>query len=296
MSLERRIFVIHGRDRNARRQFYSFLRSIGLHPIEWSEALAEATGGAPLISDALDQAIGPRRAIIVLLTPDDITYLKSEHADDVDDPDSRPSGQARPNVLFEAGMAFGRFPEHTIVVEFGKVRRFTDLDGRYRVRLDNSPESRNKLAQRLKSIGCEVDLSGSDWITAGDLTPPVSALPSALPPKAAAAVSRPEGSGTPVFTGDPGKWKIKFSGFEVNPEKRSPLTVHGEVTNHHGAVLTLILRATFYATDRIIGSARGAVDDLAQEECRPFELTTWDDLDEFTRIHVQVDMGFSPQS
>ncbi len=295
MSLGRRVFVIHGRDRNARRQFYSFLRSIGLHPIEWSDALAEATEGSPLISEMLDGAIGPQRAIIVLLTPDDITYLKSEHADDADDPDSRPSGQARPNVLFEAGMAFGRFPEHTIVVEFGKVRRFTDLDGRYRVQLDNSPEKRNKLAQRLKSIGCEVDLSGSDWLTAGDLTPPTSALPSASPPKPT-TVSRLEGSGTPVFSSAPGEWKIEFDGFEVNPWKRSPLIVHGAVTNRHGSVLTLILGATFYAADRIIGSARGAVDDLAQEERRAFELTTWDDLDEFTRVHVQVDMGFSPQS
>ncbi|MGW5714747.1 TIR domain-containing protein [Amycolatopsis sp. NPDC003865] len=292
MSLERRVCVIHGRDRNARRQFYSFLRSIGLHPIEWSDALAEATGGAPLISDALDKAIGPRRAIIVLLTPDDVTYLKPEHADDAADPDAQPTGQARPNVLFEAGMAFGRFPEHTVVVEFGRVRRFTDLDGRYRVRLDNSAESRNKLAQRLRSIGCEVDLSGSDWITAGDLTPPTTA-PTSPRPETTTALSPLPASSELEFTSNPGKWSIEIGSFDVNPEKRSPLIVHGEVTNHHEAVLTLILKATFYAGNRIIGSARGAVDDLVQGECRAFELNTWDDLGAFTRVHVHVDTGFA---
>ncbi|WP_410667631.1 TIR domain-containing protein [Amycolatopsis sp. cmx-4-68] len=294
MSLERRVFVIHGRDKRARKEFYSFVRAIGLHPIEWSDALTDATGGAPLISDALDKAIGPDRAIIVLLTPDDITALKHEHADDADDPDIQPAGQARPNVLFEAGMAFGRYPQHTVVVEFGKVRRFTDLDGRYRVRLDNSAESRNMLAQRLRSIGCDVDLAGSDWVTAGDLTPPTTATSSLSPPVAAATTTvRSDSSGAVVFTSNVGKWRLELGGFQVNPRKQSPLVVHGEVMNRHGRVLTLVLKATLYAGDRIVGSADGVVNDLAEEERRAFELTTWDELEEFSRVHVHVDTGFS---
>ena len=33
-----------------------------------------------------------------------------------------------------------------------------------------TPEKRNDLAQRLKTAGCEVDTSGTDWLKAGDFT------------------------------------------------------------------------------------------------------------------------------
>lgn len=74
-------------------------------------------------------------------------------------------------------MAFGRHPDRTILVEMGKVRAFSDVEGRHAVRLDNDQRNRKELAQRLETAGCEVDLSGDDWLTAGDLTaPPVPAV------------------------------------------------------------------------------------------------------------------------
>ncbi|MFJ1765532.1 TIR domain-containing protein [Amycolatopsis sp. NPDC088138] len=290
MSLERHVFVIHGRDKRARREFYTFLRAIGLQPIEWSRALAEVKDGSPLISAALDEAIGPDRAIIVLLTPDDVAYLKREHADDEVDPDLQPTGQARPNVLFEAGMAFGRYPEHTVLVEFGKVRSFTDIDGRFRVRLDDSAEKRNLLAHRLKDVGCEVDLSGSDWLKAGDLVPPTTET----------TRTRQTGKATPTppdvvdieISSNPGKWNIELGNFTVDPHKRSPLTVRGEITNlDDDAELTLNLKGTLYFEDRPVGSVTGTVQDLSGGERRAFELTEWDVTQKFTRVHVHVDLG-----
>jgi hypothetical protein len=53
------------------------------------------------------------------------------------------------------------------------MRAFTDVAGRHAVRLNNSAETRKDLAQRLRIAGCEVNLDGSDWLTAGDLTPPL---------------------------------------------------------------------------------------------------------------------------
>lgn len=35
----RKVFVIHGRNESARKGLFDFLRSIGLDPIEWSEAI-----------------------------------------------------------------------------------------------------------------------------------------------------------------------------------------------------------------------------------------------------------------
>jgi hypothetical protein len=59
-----------------------------------------------------------------------------------------------------------------VLVEFGHVRPFSDVAGRHVVRLDNSAERRKDLAQALNNAGCDVDTTGTDWLTAGDLRPP----------------------------------------------------------------------------------------------------------------------------
>lgn len=151
---------------------FAFLHAIGLQPIEWSAALAATETASPYIGQALDAAFEQAAAVIVLMTPDDVVHLAEEFASGPDDPETAPSRQARPNVLFEAGMAFGRHPKQTVLVEFGAVRPFSDVAGRHAVRLNESAASRNDLANRLKTAGCEVDTSGSDWLTVGDFTPP----------------------------------------------------------------------------------------------------------------------------
>jgi len=273
---------------------FTFLRAIGLSPIEWTKALAEAGGGAPLISDILDKAIRADRAFIVLLTPDDIAQLKPEHADHDDDPDLRPAGQARPNVLFEAGMAFGRHPDNTVLVEFGRVRGFTDVDGRFRVRLDNSPESRSKLASRLKAIGCEVDLDGTDWYSAGDLTPPETKPVPTPQPVVAASNRRLSSSGStvmrPEFTTSPGTWDVVMENFSIVSRKRAGFVVHGEITNKEPNTLTLVLKATFFDADgSILGSASEVVNNLSGTERRAFEMTVYDTIDDIARVRMHVD-------
>jgi hypothetical protein len=62
--------------------------------------------------------------------------------------------------------------KRTIIVEFGSVKVFSDIHGRHVVRLDASTEKRQELANRLRIAGCAVNLSGTTWLSAGDLTPP----------------------------------------------------------------------------------------------------------------------------
>lgn len=121
----------------------------------------------------LDVAFDAAQAIVVLLTPDDIAYLRKEFASGDEDPETDPMPQARPNVLFEAGMAMGRDQSRTVLVEFGKLRPFSDVGGRHAVRMDSTPQKRKDLAQRLKNAGCAVKLDGDDWMTVGDFSPPV---------------------------------------------------------------------------------------------------------------------------
>src|SRR5262249_52052419 len=49
---------------------------------------------------------------------------------------------------------------------------FSDVAGRYAVRIDDSTAKRKDLAQRLANAGCPVNVAGNDWLSAGDFTPP----------------------------------------------------------------------------------------------------------------------------
>lgn len=82
-------------------------------------------------------------------------------------------------MLFEAGMALGLHRDRTIIVELGTLRGLSDLAGRHVARINNTPQKRNELANRLKNAGCAVETDGPDWYEAGDFTAPK--VPSGLP-------------------------------------------------------------------------------------------------------------------
>lgn len=168
----RDVFVVVGRNTEANTAMFAFLRAINLKPIEWSMAIAATGSGSPYIGDALEKAFAQAQAVVVFMTPDDIAQLREEYANGPDDPELQPTPQARPNVLFEAGMALGLHPDRTILVELGSLRSFSDVAGRHAVRIDNTPAKRNDLATRLRNAGCAVDTSGSDWYGAGDFAAP----------------------------------------------------------------------------------------------------------------------------
>ena len=163
------VFVVHGRNEHARRAMFDFLRAIGLQPLEWLQAVKATGKTAPYIGEILDAAFSMAHAVVVLLTPDDEARLQQQFRKSNDESyEINLSGQARPNVLFEAGMAMGRDPNCTVLVELGRIRPFSDVAGRHVIHLNNTPEQRQELAQRLQSAGCPVNLEGTDWHTVGD--------------------------------------------------------------------------------------------------------------------------------
>lgn len=165
----RTVFVVHGRNMRARDAMFSFLRSLNLAPMEFAEAIAATGRPSPYVGEILNAAFGRAAAVIVLLTPDDEARLRSEYRMS-GDPTHEVSltGQARPNVLFEAGMAIGRDEDRTVLVELGHTRPFSDIGGRHLLRIDNRTERRQELAQRLLAAGCDVNIAGTDWHKAGD--------------------------------------------------------------------------------------------------------------------------------
>ena len=166
----RKVWVVYGRNEAARLAMFQFLRAIGLEPLEWHEATALAQAGAPYVGEVLDRAFAEVQGVVVLLTGDDLAHLRREFVNTDDGPhETTPTPQARPNVLFEAGMAFGRHPESTILVTLGYTRPFSDVAGRHTVKITNAIAHRQVLAARLKTIGCAVVTeTRTDWHEAGD--------------------------------------------------------------------------------------------------------------------------------
>lgn len=171
------VFVVHGRDMVARNDMFTFLRALGLHPIEWLEAIKMTKKAQPYVGQILDAAFANAQAVVVLMTPDDLTQLRPDLVKPNDKSfEKKLTGQARPNVLFEAGLAFGRHPDRTILVELGNLREFSDVGGRHTVRMSNSPEARQSLASRLEFAGCKVNRDGQDWLSAGKFADPTAGI------------------------------------------------------------------------------------------------------------------------
>jgi hypothetical protein len=94
-------------------------------------------------------------------------------------------------VLFEAGMAIGRYPDRTLLVEVGQTKRFSDVAGRHTIKLTNDAVKRNAVAGRLGTAGCAVERVGDHWLTTGDFDVPRQDFLPTWPeaPRAAALVN-----------------------------------------------------------------------------------------------------------
>ena len=166
----RSVFIIHGRNEVLKKSMFDFLRSVDLKPLEWSHLVASTGSGSPYVQEVLEKALVQAQAIVVMLTPDDDVRLRSSyHRKDEPDYEKTLMGQARPNVLLEAGMAIALNRERTIFVEVGNLRPISDIAGIHTVRFDGSANSRHSLASRLKVAGCAVDTDhNQDWLSVGN--------------------------------------------------------------------------------------------------------------------------------
>jgi len=166
----RRVFVVHGRNRKARDAMFDFLRAIDLDPIEWGEAITMTNKGTPHPEEVLRTAFTNAQAGVILFTGDDMARVGKRFVLPHDQDYERSlTPQPRPNVLFEAGMAWGRFSDRTIIVELGMTRPLSDIAGLHTVRISNGVANRQALADRLRTAHCPVKTEGRDnWHTTGD--------------------------------------------------------------------------------------------------------------------------------
>ena len=102
----RKVFVVHGRNHRARMAMFEFIRALGLMPIEWDEAIRLTRTSSPFVGQVLDKAFEHAQAVIIAMTGDDEARLREQFwAEPEAEHEKTLTPQARPNVIFEAGMA-----------------------------------------------------------------------------------------------------------------------------------------------------------------------------------------------
>src|SRR5699024_7284395 len=153
---DRSVFIVHGRDLDNRDALENLLRRMDIRPVTWTDAAKHAPTQETLKIVETGMAIA--QAVIVLFTPDDQAMLKDQfHQPNDDANERRPTGQARPNVILEAGMAYAKAPARTIFARIGHLRPISDIDGINWITLNNNWDSRLRLRNDLLKAGVNLD-------------------------------------------------------------------------------------------------------------------------------------------
>lgn len=167
----RKVFVIHGRNARARDEMEHFLQSLGLHPLRFGNVRA-SLGGTPTIAEVVERGMDEAQGVIALFTADEYAGVRPEYREQHDKPEDVCRWQARPNVIFEAGMAFGRDRRRVVFVLLGSPELCTDLAGIHVLRPTNDADPKGHRAVLRQTLmggmGCLVDPDMTEWMTAGD--------------------------------------------------------------------------------------------------------------------------------
>ena len=154
----RSIFIVHGRNTAARDELAKFLRHLDAKPMSWTEAADLTQKASPTTMDIINAGMANAQAIVVLFTPDDQAKLKPGFIDDHDGAHEREvTGQARQNVILEAGMALGVAPERTILVRLGQTRSISDIEGVNWINLGDTWDHRNRLRVALSHANVTIE-------------------------------------------------------------------------------------------------------------------------------------------
>ncbi len=133
-SFSNKVFVVHGHDDASKSALEVFLGEIGLEPIVLHR---QADQGQTIIEKFEKHAdVG---YAFILLTPDEVTYLRKEES--IDDKDRKKELRARPNVIFEFGYFVGRLGRSRVCcLHTGDVALPTDVSGMLYKSYSNSVE------------------------------------------------------------------------------------------------------------------------------------------------------------
>lgn len=141
----KKVFIIHGRDNEAKGSVARFLEKLNLDPVILHE---QANEGRTIIEKFEEHA--QAAFAVVLLTPDDAGALENEK--------DKLRPRARQNVIFEFGYFIGRLGRKRVcALTRGNLEMPSDYDGVLYVPLDAAGAWRMRLLKELKAAGLNVD-------------------------------------------------------------------------------------------------------------------------------------------
>lgn len=139
------VFIVHGRDNEAKETVARFLEQLELTPV----ILHEQPNQGKTIIEKFEFHAQPSCAV-VLLTPDDAGALQG------DENNLKP--RARQNVIFELGFFIGSLGrERVCALTKGDVELPSDYEGVVYIPLDETGGWKMSLVRELKSVGLDVD-------------------------------------------------------------------------------------------------------------------------------------------
>lgn len=145
---DNKIFVVHGHDIASRENLELILRRWSLTPI----VIQDMSSSGKSIIESLEEHVKSCRVGIVLMTPDDYGYAKS----DKDKEDRKP--RARQNVIFEMGMLIGWLGrKKVIIMKKGNLEKPSDIAGLIYLEYNSKPEEiKDKLRQQFAALDIQI--------------------------------------------------------------------------------------------------------------------------------------------
>ena len=139
------VFIVHGRDNEAKETVARFLAQLELNPV----ILHEQPNKGSTIIEKFERHAQPAFAV-VLLTPDDVGALQGD--------EDNLNPRARQNVIFELGFFIGSLGRGRVcALTKGNVEIPSDYEGVVYIPLDDTGGWKMSLVRELKTAGLDVD-------------------------------------------------------------------------------------------------------------------------------------------
>lgn len=143
---KRKVFIVHGRDNEAKQEAARFIETIGLQPIILHE---QATTGMTII-EKIERYSGEADFALVLYTPCDLGRGGHEHK-------APARSRARQNVVFEHGYLMAKYGrENVCALVKGQIETPNDISGVIYVDFDEQGSWKAEVAKELKACGYEI--------------------------------------------------------------------------------------------------------------------------------------------
>ena len=143
---KRMVFIVHGRDNEAKQEAARFIETIGLQSIILHE---QASTGMTII-EKIERYSGEADFALVLYTPCDLGCGGHEH-------NAPARNRARQNVVFEHGYLMAKYGrENVCALVKGQIETPNDISGVIYVDFDEQGSWKAEVAKELKACGYEI--------------------------------------------------------------------------------------------------------------------------------------------